>query len=58
LETEDWLKRIEEALGEPMPGDDAVKLAIDYETARTKLDDEMKRWEDAIEYAQAIGAAV
>ncbi len=57
-ETEDWLKRIEEALSAPMPGDDVVKLARDYERAQRELEDALKAWEEAVEYAQNIGANV
>jgi ATP-binding cassette subfamily F protein 3 len=57
-ETEDWLKRIEEALSAPMPGDNVVKLARDYERAQRELEDALKAWEEAVEYAQNIGANV
>jgi ATP-binding cassette subfamily F protein 3 len=55
---EDWLKRIEECLSAPMPGDDIVKLSKDYEQAQAELKTAMKEWEDAVEYANGIGAAV
>ena len=32
-ELEDWMKRIEEVLSAPMPGDDVVKMARDHEQA-------------------------
>jgi ATP-binding cassette subfamily F protein 3 len=57
-ETEDWLKRIEETLSAPMPGDDVVKLARDYERAQRELEEALKVWEEAVEYAQNIGANV
>jgi ATP-binding cassette subfamily F protein 3 len=57
-EAEDWLKRIEEALSAPMPGDDMVKLARDYERAQTELTQAMHAWEEAVAYAEGIGAAV
>ncbi len=57
-EMEDWLKRIEETLSEPMPGDDMVKLARDYERAQTELNTALEEWEQAVTYAQGIGAAV
>ena len=57
-ESEDWLKRIEEALSEPMPGDDMVKLSQDYERAQNELAEAMETWERAVAYAEGIGAAV
>jgi ATP-binding cassette, subfamily F, member 3 len=57
-EMEDWLKRIEEALSAPMPGDDIVKLAHDYERAQTEVGEALRAWEEAVAYAEGIGAAV
>ena len=57
-EAEDWLKRIEEALSSPMPGDDMVKLSQDYERAEKQLESAMSDWEHAITYATGIGAKV
>jgi len=57
-EAEDWLRRIEEALSEPLPGDDMVKLSQDYERAQTELGAAMEQWESAVTWAEGIGAAV
>ncbi len=57
-ELEDWMKRIEEALSAPMPGDDVVKLARDYERAQTELASAMDEWEKSVTYAEGIGATV
>jgi ATP-binding cassette subfamily F protein 3 len=57
-EAEDWMRRIEEALSEPMPGDDVVKLSQDYERAQTELTAAMEQWEQAVTYAEGIGAAL
>ena len=57
-DAEDWLKRIEETLSAPMPGDDVVKLARDYERAQTELAQAIAEWESAHAYADGIGAAV
>ena len=57
-DAEDWVRRIEEALSAPGPGDDMVRLARDYETARAEMDQAMHAWEEAVRYAQDIGAAV
>ncbi len=57
-DAEDWLKRIEEALSSPMPGDDMVKLSQDYERAQSELDSAMHAWESAVTYATGIGAKV
>ena len=53
---EDWVKRIEEALASPLPGEDVVRLARDYETARAELEAALQAWEEASIYAQRIGA--
>ena len=57
-DAEDWMKRIEEALSAPMPGDDMVKLSQDYEKAQSELDSAMHAWESAVTYATGIGAKV
>ncbi len=57
-ELEDWLKRIEEVLSTPMPGDDVVKMARDHERAQSELAEAMKQWEESLTYAEGIGAAV
>jgi ATPase components of ABC transporters with duplicated ATPase domains len=57
-ESEDWMKRIEEALSEPMPGDDVIKLSQDYERAQQELVEAMETWEKAVAYAEGIGATV
>ena len=57
-EAEDWMRRIEEALSEPLPGDDVVKLSRDYELAQRELADAMERWEAAVTYAEGIGTGV
>ena len=57
-ELEDWKRRIEEALSAPIPGDDVVKLAHDYERAQGELAKTIEEWEQAISYAEGIGAAV
>ena len=57
-DAEDWLKRIEEALSSPMPGDDMVKLSQDYEKAQQELESAMGAWEESITYATGIGAKV
>ena len=54
----DWQRRIEEALSEPMPGDDVVQLSRDYERAQNELAEAMEGWEKAVAYAEGIGAAV
>ncbi len=55
---EDWVKRIEEALGSPMPGDDAVALAQDYVRAQGELEAAMIAWEQAVAHAEGVGAQV
>ncbi len=55
---EDWLKRIEEALSAPMPGDDVAKMARDHEQAQSEVAAALEEWEKAHQYAEAIGAAV
>jgi len=55
---EDWLKRIEEVLSAPLPGDDVVKLARDYEQAQADLEAALRDWEEAVAYAEGIGALV
>ncbi len=55
-ELEDWKKRIEEALSAPMPGDDMVRLAHDYEQAQKELTEALDGWEHAVQYAEGIGA--
>lgn len=55
---EDWVKRIEEALAAPLPGEDVVRLARDYEAARAELQAALMEWEEASLYAQRIGAVV
>lgn len=57
-ELEDWMKRIEEVLSAPMPGDDVVKMALDHERAQTELASAIEEWERAVAYAEGIGAAV
>jgi len=57
-EAEDWVRRIEEALSSPMPGDDMVRLSKDYERSQAELAEAMAAWEAAVGYAQQIGAAV
>jgi len=57
-ELEDWVRRIEEALSAPMPGDDVVQLSRDYARAQTELNEALAKWEAAITYAHGIGAAV
>jgi ATP-binding cassette, subfamily F, member 3 len=57
-EAEDWIKRIEEVLSAPEPGDDVVKLSHDYERAQTELAEAMEAWEKAVAYAEGIGAKV
>ncbi len=57
-EAEDWLKRIEEALSDPLPGDDMVKLSHDYERAQQELAGALETWEKAVSYAEGIGVAV
>ncbi|MGC8668549.1 MAG: ABC-F family ATP-binding cassette domain-containing protein [Chthonomonadales bacterium] len=53
---EDWVKRIEEALAAPLPGEDVVRLARDYDAARAELQAALAEWEEASLYAQRIGA--
>ncbi|HSV73926.1 MAG TPA: ABC-F family ATP-binding cassette domain-containing protein [Chthonomonadales bacterium] len=57
-EAEDWVRRIEEALSAPMPGDDMVRLSHDYERSQAELAEAMAEWERVIGYAQQIGATV
>jgi ATP-binding cassette subfamily F protein 3 len=57
-ELEDWVKRIEEALSSPMPGDDVVQIAQDHTRAQIELSEALDAWEKAVSYAEGIGAAV
>ncbi|MCC6728451.1 MAG: ATP-binding cassette domain-containing protein [Chthonomonadales bacterium] len=54
---EDWIRRIEESLSAPLPGEDVVRLSRDYERAQQDLHEAMRAWEEALEYAEAIGAS-
>lgn len=55
-QTEDWVKRIEEMLSAPSPGDDLVALARDYERAQQELAQSLADWEEANARAEALGA--
>jgi ATP-binding cassette subfamily F protein 3 len=57
-ELEDLLARIEEALSQPMPGDDAVQLSEKYQSAQNELESAMEQWERAVLRAQELGVAV
>jgi len=57
-ELEDWLRRIEECLSHPEPGDDVVKLARDHEQAQRDLSQAMAAWEHTVTEAEALGVPI
>lgn len=57
-EAEDWLRRVEECLAAPQPGDDMVRLAEDYEAAQRELSQAMEAWEMAVLQAEELGLPV
>jgi ATP-binding cassette subfamily F protein 3 len=52
---EDWLKRIEECLSRPEPGDDMVRLARDHTVGQEDLARAMAEWEGAVMQAEELG---
>lgn len=57
-EVEDWLRRIEECLSYPSPGDDMVQLARDHARAQEALDVAMAEWEGAVRLAEDLGVPI
>ena len=58
VEVEDWIRRIEEVMGDPSPQDDLVKLSHDYQQAQADLATALSEWETAVTYADGIGAKI